>query len=207
MTSAEVYPCDVINPALLSSTTPTFFPRLEDTFSADIWLLDNNLSGNHEQLSSQKETTSVLSNDPSSHGQSNAVSFHPETAWSGAQILPDIQIDAPESKPESITKGLTRSRKRTRKRREDRKFQRQAIPGDTKALLTTYFEHNPYPSPAEYAKLVTQHALPLKTIKNWFSNTRARKDPNRKQSSASRPENIVFILRQEEKRLTGRMLP
>jgi hypothetical protein len=143
------------------------------------------LSGNGELFGCQAGATSALQIDPANLGQKDAGSFRPEQPWPGVQALPDIQIDAPKSTPQYLTKG----RKRTKERKKDRKFHRQAIPAETKALLTTYLERNPYPSPAEFDKLVKQHGLPLRTIKNWFSNTRARKDPNRKQSPSSRIRN------------------
>jgi hypothetical protein len=164
MTSAEGYPCDVIDPVFLSCLTSSF---TEHAFNIDDFL-DIGDSSLHPA-----ETGSVVEFDKANHGHDNTACSIPPKAELRSQGLPNIQIDAPRSAPQRLTKG----RKRTKKQKEARKFQRQAIPTETKALLTTYLERDPYPSAATYEKLVTEHGLPLKTIKNWFSNARARKDP------------------------------
>ncbi|KAF1809314.1 hypothetical protein P152DRAFT_461724 [Eremomyces bilateralis CBS 781.70] len=49
------------------------------------------------------------------------------------------------------------------------------IPAETRIVLERYFQSQPYPGNAQLEELASSTNLQLATIKNWFSNTRARR--------------------------------
>ncbi|KAF2473553.1 uncharacterized protein BDR25DRAFT_340931 [Lindgomyces ingoldianus] len=59
------------------------------------------------------------------------------------------------------------------------KNRRNRISSEKRATLEHYFQRNPYPSRSDIDTIAQELTLPPKTVKNWFSNARARKNPER----------------------------
>ncbi|KAF2121606.1 hypothetical protein BDV96DRAFT_668333 [Lophiotrema nucula] len=82
------------------------------------------------------------------------------------QILVDMDSPRKPAKPSERKKASSkRQTKRTR------------ITAKIKQRLNFVFRNNPYPSNDDMNALSREHGLPKGSIKNWFANTRARRNP------------------------------
>ncbi|KAH7356091.1 hypothetical protein BKA66DRAFT_254787 [Pyrenochaeta sp. MPI-SDFR-AT-0127] len=131
------------------------------------WQLDHNQPFSVDKLYNDLETDDPSIKRPEGEAPSpNKFSTHPFLDHGGIcnQLKSGPGILQQSENPD-LELGLHKPR-----------AERTYISAEARSILEVSFASNPYPRDGDFAKLEASTGLPARTVRNWFKNTRSRKD-------------------------------